>query len=623
MVELKSQLKSFLSDNRRLHGAEIYLLIVLLVFGIAACFLLPTSGGYDEEQHLIRVWEMSDYTFLPNEKLGNKMPFPRVYWEMSYRRQFIVRAVEPDFWQKYGSLSLDAHDYIYDINTRSVYSPPLLLPQALVMRFLGRSRQWPALIVYYACRLIGLFSYLLLSWLAVRLIPYGKWVMAIAASSPVAILQAATISPDTISNGIALLFIGAALAIAAKKELQWRGLASLIFLFLVLFWGKINIVPLALLPFLILQPSQFKTRHGYIILLAAVVGLFSLEVVGWNLFAYSRYYDALPGADAAGQVKFILAHPFRFPATLAGNVWMNGIDYLRAWIAIYGLDYWPVPAWTYYLYAAGLLAALLVEEHDNLPSKRTRIALAIVFMAAFLWTIVSLYLSYTPVGSDVILGVQGRYFIGIMPLLFLAVICLPGLNLPRIPVYLPMLFGGMSLAVYIAGMYLSYHVPCGSQFYRGGLCYQPNYKNWAPNELYSPPVSARLSLKQEIHSECSGMTELRVWTDASGADPDGTTEFELTDASRGRKLISVRTLNYKLPDKNWYTLNFPPDWDSMGRLYLLTIREDVNGIIGPKFSYSLQPEYPEGKLYENDTAISQDLIFQAGCIAGWEQQAGK
>lgn len=103
-----------------MHAAEIYLIIVLFVFGTLACFLLPVNGGYDEEEHLIRVWEMSDYTFLPNEKLGNKLPFPRVYREMSYRREFIVRAVPADFWEKYGNLSLDSMDYIYNADTGRV-----------------------------------------------------------------------------------------------------------------------------------------------------------------------------------------------------------------------------------------------------------------------------------------------------------------------------------------------------------------------------------------------------------------------------------------------------------------------------------------------------------------------
>ncbi|MDO9303431.1 MAG: DUF2142 domain-containing protein, partial [Anaerolineales bacterium] len=422
---MEKYINRFLFKHRKLHAAEIYLLIVLFVFGTAACFLLPISGGYDEEQHLLRVWEMSDYTFLPNQKLRNQMPFPRLYLMLSYRREPIVRAVTSEFWEEYGSLSLDSKGYVYDVDTRSVYSPPLLLPQALTMRFLGRSNALSALAVYYASRLAGLLSYILLSLLAIRLIPYGKWTLAILASSPVVILQTATITPDTISNGIAFLFIGGCLQIAAKKELGRKQLAALLALIFMLFWGKINIIPLVLLPFLIIPPSKFRIKNGYIILLVTTIVLFLVEVAGWNIIGYSRYSDALPGADPVGQIKFILTDLPQFAKILFGDIWSHSRGYLNNWIAIYGLNYWPVPVWTYYLYSIGLFGSLFIQENENIVERRIRVGLAITFVAAYVWTIVSLYLSYTPTESSVVLGVQGRYLTGVMPLFFLAVACLP------------------------------------------------------------------------------------------------------------------------------------------------------------------------------------------------------
>ncbi len=602
---------------RHLHGGEIYLLVVLLVFGISVCFFLPVGGGYDEEQHLMRVWEMSSFTFLPNEKLGNEMPFPRIFWDMSYRREFIVRAVPPDFRETYAKLSLDAQDYMYSIKTRSVYAPPLLLPQALVMRYLGRSLQWPALTVYYACRLIGLFCYAFLAWLAVRLVPFGKWVMAILASSPVAILQAATISPDSISNGIALLFIGGSLALAARPKYQWKHWLWLCLLFLILFWGKINILSLALLPFVIMRPSRFQMRFGYVLLLGVAISLFLVEVLGWNLIAYSRYYDALEGADPLGQVRFILGDPLGFIGILGSSVWVNLLDLLYAGTAIYPFGYWPVPIWVYLLYFAGLLAALLLGGSSSRPDARTRIGLGIVFIATYLGTFASLYLSYTPVGSESVQGVQGRYLTALMPLLFLALARLPVPKGVRLPAFVPVALVGAGVAMYTAGMYLSYHVTCGSQYYQPGLCYQPNYKNWAPDELNSEPISQGLSLTQEIVSECGGMTELRVLMDATGADPEGSTELVLRDFGRDSVISSAVVRNQDLPVGGWFVLDFPPVRESLGRLYLLEVHH-VSGGTGPRLAYSVRPEYLEGKLLENDQPVLNDLLFQAGCVAGWD-----
>ncbi len=190
-----------------------------MVFGLVAALATPLSAGYDEETHFIRAWEMAHLYFVPNEKLGAQLPFPAVYWDLSYRRQPLVEAVQPGFWARYGSLGLEARDYMYaNVETRSVYSPLLLLPQALTLRLLGLKLHWPALPVYYACRIVGLLCYLLLGWFAVRMLPFGKWLLAVLIVSPMAVFQAATISADTISNGIGFLFVAATLALAQKMR---------------------------------------------------------------------------------------------------------------------------------------------------------------------------------------------------------------------------------------------------------------------------------------------------------------------------------------------------------------------------------------------------------------------
>jgi len=609
------QLQHWFPFHKKLHGAEIYLLIVFLAFGISTCFTLPISGGYDEETHLLRAWQMSDFQFLPNNDANGKMPFPAIYWELSYRRQTLVTAVEPGLWVKYGNLSIDAHDYIYgSVDTRSVYSPPLLLPQAMILRWLGRSGRLPALPVYYLCRLVGLLSYAVLAWLGVRLIPFGKWVFAVLAASPVMILQASTISADAISNGIALLFIGGVLAVAHRKDLQWKKWISLVVLVFILFWGKLNIIPLAILPFLIIRPSQFKMRQGYILLIAVTILLFLVEVAGWNAVAYSKLQTAPDGTDPVGQVKFILSHPFEFTSILGRDVAIHGVEYIQNWIAIYGYNYWPVPSWTYYLYGLALLAALFINT--EIIEKRTRIMLLIVSAITYLFTITSLYLTFNPVGYPSVDGVQGRYFGTVMPLLFLTLAEIQFQRQIRIPVALPIIFGGLSLALYMAGMYLSYHVNCGSQYYKLGLCYQPNYKNWAPDALYSPPINNQLTLSQEIVPECDGVSQIRIWTNSVESDPNGMTEFSVKDVSQETMITNTTVKNSELPHGDWFGLSFKPDWKSKGKFYLLKIS---GGDSGPRFAYSLRSEYPAGKLFENDQALDKDLIFQTGCVAGLEK----
>jgi uncharacterized membrane protein len=611
----------------KLSAPEIFLIATLLVFGLLVCFMLPMGGGFDEETHLARIWEMSALVFLPNEGLGREMPLPTIFREISYRRDVLVRAVEPDFLSEFARTPIDGLDFTYGrIETRSVYSPPLLLPQAFVMRYLGRypmerGIDIPALVSLYAIRLVGLFSYILLAWLAVRWIPFGKWTLAILAVTPTALLQAATIGADAISNGIGLLFIGGSLALCRREAMGWREWGQLVSLYMLLFFAKVNLAPLALLPFLLISPSQFQKRSQYLLLYPAVAILFLIETVWWSVIALPAYVAAPDAANAVEQLRHILANPMSFTQVVLGDFFLvHGAEYFLEWVAIYAFGYWPVPGATYIFFVLGLVLALFLV--DDWPSIRRgeRVSLFIVFLLACVMTVTSLYLSFSPVGSEIIRGVQGRYFIPIAPLLFLSI---GGLTLARkwqvtaLPV---MAFAGVALLLYTVGLILSYHVACGSAYYKLDLCYQPVYKNWAPDDRYSPAVSQQMTLTQEIVPECNEMTQLRVWVNGSEADPSTSVRFSLHDPHLDRTLVDDSVLASQLPAGGWYAWNFPAESASSGRLYILTIQsENPDGERGVHISYSLRPEYPPGKLFENQEPVSHDIIFQYGCLAGLQK----
>ncbi len=618
---MKSTIASFIKS---ITGPELFVILVLLSLGITASLNVPLSAGYDEETHFIRAWEMAHYYFIPNDKLGSQLPFPAIYWELSYRRQPIVQAVEPGFWSKYASLSLDAHDYIYDnVETRSVYSPALLLPQALTLRLLGLSLRLPALTVYYACRFIGLLSYLLLGWLAVRSIPFGKWLLAILITAPMALYQASTISADTISNGIGFLFIGGTLAIANKKELGWKEWGTQLALIALLFLAKVNLVFLALLPFLLIPPFKFKMKPGYLLLGSLSLALFLVEVGGWNLLAYSRFTKALEGADPTQQISFILSAPLVFIRIISLDVWTNTLAYLQGWVGVYGYNYWPVPGLTYLLFPLAVIGSLWLDEPDPTPDNRTRLVLVILFILGYLLTITSLYIAFTPVKSLVVAGVQGRYFTPVMPLLLLSLVGLPFMARIKLPVVIPLSLALGGLALYVGGLILSYQVTCGSQYYRLDLCYQPQYKNWAPQASSSPPLSSAMTLTQEIVPACNGMKEMRIWINAVGNDPSGTTTVSLRAPNEQKDVVQQKFKDPEITKDDWLTVSFNPEWQSENQVYILKLSS--TSATGAQTATSLKPEYLTGRLFENNTPVGQDVIFQYGCIAGLQKllQSGK
>jgi hypothetical protein len=520
---------------------------------------------------------------------------------------------------------LDAHDYVYaNVETRSVYSPFLLLPQALALRYLGLSLQLPALTVYYACRLVGLLCYLILCWLAVRLIPFGKWVLAILIVSPMAIFQASTISADTISNGIGFLFLAASLAMARARALGWRQWLALLGLIALLFTAKVNLLFLVLLPFLLIFPRNFKMKYGYVWLGASALILLLIEVGGWNVLAYSKFTRALAGADPRQQLLFVASNPLLFANIIAKDVWGHTLAYLQGWVGVYGYNYWPVPALTYLLYPLAVIVATVRGDGPVVggavqqgPDKRTRLVLVALFIIGFLLTIVSLYIAFTPVKSLLVAGVQGRYFTVIMPLLFLAALGLGSGTTKLFGQPTAIILVLLAVFLYTGGLLLSYHVSCGAEYYSLGLCYQPQYKNWAPASVSSRPVSPALSLTQEIVPACDGMSQLSLWVNSSGTDPAGTTQLTLRAPTEQKDVVRQVFSNTAVKPGSWLTAEFAPEWRSANQLYILTLTGSSPD--GLRLGYSEKPEYLAGKLYENGTALGQDILFQYGCIAGLQR----
>jgi uncharacterized membrane protein len=585
--------------------------------------LIPPGAGYDEEDHLVRVWELSALSFIPGQLSPQEMRYPTLFRDFAYRQQGSSGVIDSEFWQKYSRASLDEYGFVRrELDTKSVYSPALLLPQAVAMRVLGHGANLPALIVFYACRSAGLLSYLIFVWLAIRWIPFGKWILFVLALAPIALFQATTITPDTLSNGIGFLFIAGCLRAATFEEIEWKEVGILILLIFLLFLAKLNLLPLILLPFLLIRLSKFTRKKIYIFLLATTVILFLIEVVGWNVIALSRSDPLLANeANPTEQLRYMLSHPFVFSLTLIRDFLTNGFVYFQTWINGYGYFYWTPPQIVALFFLLSLGSVLLLDSTREQVNKRFRGAFCLVFVAGYLATIVSLYATFTPVGSEQVLGVQGRYFTPLALLLFLTLASLAWTRKIVISTH-KWAIALLSIALFLnlAGVLLSFYVPCGATFYQTGLCYRPLFKDFPSEVEYSPLVSDGLLLTQEIQVACNGLTELRVMMIPSSPGDKGVTHFTLQNSITEQTLTQTPVENDQITSEDWYSVRFEPDWDSAGNQYILKIL----GVNSPpdqglRFLYTTQSEFNLGELYEDGRLLEKDIVLQYGCATGLQK----
>jgi uncharacterized membrane protein len=604
----------------QLSRLEISLLLILTLFGLPMILLIPPGAGYDEEDHLVRVWELSAASFIPGQLPPQELRYPTVFRDFAYRQQGSAGIIDSEFWQSFAREALEGRGFVRrELDTKSVYSPALLLPQAVAMGLFGRLANLPALSAFYLCRLAGLLSYLVLAWLAVRQIPFGKWILLVLAVSPMALFQAATLTPDAISNGIGFLFIAGCLRLAQCQELGWSDVKNLILLIFLLFLAKLNLVPLVLLPFLLIPPAGFESRKLYVSLLAIAFALFLLEVAGWNWIA-SRNFNSLllDEAHPNAQLLHMIGNPFAFLQTVLKDLWTNGMLYIQGWINGYGYYYWTPPQIVSFFFVVSQIAAIWMDSTAGKVDKKHRLIFLLVFMVGYVATIASLYISYTPVGADQVFGVQGRYFIplALPPLLILA--SFPWRRTPALP---SAKWGNIllvsTLSLNLLGIFLSFHVPCGSTFYQTGLCYRPLFKDFPSEVRASEPISNGKSLTQEIRVACDGLSEVRVLVRRSQAAAQGTTHFLLEDLSSTQVLLDTSIANDQIRAEDWLPIRFEPDWDSAGKQYRLEI-SSRNGSPdqGLQLFYTPQSEFNLGNSYENGQALEQDLLLQYGCVTG-------
>jgi uncharacterized membrane protein len=83
----------------------------------------------------------------------------------------------------------------------ALYPPIPYIASASVM-FIGKLLNFSPLDLIYPARLVNLFLYTLIVYMAIKLIPVHKWVLLLLALMPMTLYEAATLSADsfTIAN---------------------------------------------------------------------------------------------------------------------------------------------------------------------------------------------------------------------------------------------------------------------------------------------------------------------------------------------------------------------------------------------------------------------------------------
>ncbi|MEX5293927.1 DUF2142 domain-containing protein [Kocuria sp. CPCC 205268] len=424
-----------------------------LLFGTVFALMVPSAWGPDEHTHFKRAYQVSQGGFAP-ERLPDEGPYP-VYGGA-------VPATAQEFMAEHGGAprskernsdplytateerarALDAplagEHVLTSFSNTAAYSPVPYLPSALGARIataaeLDIGTAWTLMrmlqvLAYTAVASVGLWALRGTRFL---------WVGFCVALLPTALFQSAVISADSVTNAVVLAFTAIVLratvldrsgAPLTRAELG-TVLASAVALPLmkptyVILSLLLLAVPLRKYPLprrrdgrpvaasLVLTGCLLLTLLGFAVWMSLAAG--TTEAMG-ALRGPEERHTVRPG----DQLAFVLGEPVAVLGIAARTILIADWDYAAGFVGQMGygpgrtID-GPFVGAVCWLVAVG---AAFFHGPRTAASRRVAVWFAAVLLLNVAAIFGTLYLSFAPVESGIVNGVQGRYFVPLALLL--------------------------------------------------------------------------------------------------------------------------------------------------------------------------------------------------------------
>jgi hypothetical protein len=408
-------------------------LFASLFIGLAGIAVSPPLRGPDESAHFLRAFAISRGELIPSvtDAMGRRGLFlsSRRHRQFAHFDQF--REVRPDarldfrdvfkgyFDQSSSAAADDTAPVFVPFEGAEAYSPLPYLPYAIAARI----AQWVGLdflLTIYGMRIAGLLAWTFICAWAIATVPRLKWMFFCAAMLPSALYQRSVISVDGAVLSTTLAVVALCLKASdspvsgiARRAL-WMAISSL---------TKPPQIVLACLEILRSRSRDCNAQLWGLFLVSIPSIALSLS---WIIFAGAdvgawrlREGNALPAQefDPRWKLLFLLRHPLKFMTDV-----INSLDYsAELWKQLIGVFGWldvPMRGLAYPVITA-LLVVTLFDELALSSRARCRIAIvsALTMLGYCLAVCTIFFVTLTPTEAGRIEGLQGRYFLVVLPLL--------------------------------------------------------------------------------------------------------------------------------------------------------------------------------------------------------------
>ena len=400
--------------------------------------LKPPFAGPDEFAHFYRAYQISEGVFTPeikDQRIGGTIPVCLVEMHRHYFPYTFLKDTPFDKGSFLYLFSIPAtcSDRVFiDFPNTATYSPITYLVHAGVI-FITRQLNCSLGTAYYGSRLIVFLLYIFLMSAVIQRLPIFKWTTCIFLLLPTQLYLLNTFSMDPINTVACFVFMSCFLEdYLTEKRIDKKRVYIYLITLLLISVVKYVFAVIGLL-LLFLKEKQFGgTKQKWTLLgIGSIVCLMSLMIssrlVEKNLIPYEQYNSKYlgsgfvsPGVNYNEQKSYLLTHPETIPSIIKETFNVHHSFYIRSFACGLGayMELTDKDEPSVIMLALLLLSVLLTREITKI-SWRLRVAALLLFLCVALLVMLSQYLLWSPVKFPFINGVQGRYFIALLPLLFI------------------------------------------------------------------------------------------------------------------------------------------------------------------------------------------------------------
>ncbi|MGH1328486.1 DUF2142 domain-containing protein [Bacillus wiedmannii] len=409
-------------------GKKIVVEYVLIatIFGSFFAVYTPIHQTSDEWVHFLKSQDVAQGNFITPKHEGNVgyfvsqkildtylHPVPRNEKinpdVVDYVKQFSIR---PDM----------KNQQLFESQaTTAVYTVIPYIPQAIGIKLamIADTNIWTANILG---RLVNLLAFVMMSAYALYKMPIMRRTFMFFMLAPIIMFHAASLSADAVLMGSSFIFIALVMRLWFNEDFKKSEFVAMAVSGIVMTLCKFTYWPLLLL-MLCTRVSKYGMKKNYWLFNIGITGAAGLLVAGWNIFVMKYVGDGLNSGNvsATGQISYMLNHPLE-----ALKVFIRSFDHgLDEWFEMYntfGFLSTPLKG-ILYLYPIVFVLIAIMDQKEGIPKLdwMKKWGLRFCSISVILLVMLSIYMTWTTVGFPYVVGIQGRYFIPIIPLILLLI----------------------------------------------------------------------------------------------------------------------------------------------------------------------------------------------------------